>query len=62
MANNGEFSRFVTEFGSKDESTEQDGEAVDELNVIDDAKTNARRNATSSGGMMQVGCFCSRTI
>jgi len=54
MANDGEFSKFVTEFGSNDEVTKQDGEGV-ETNVIDEVKTNARQNATSNGGIMQVG-------
>jgi hypothetical protein len=55
MANEGEFSKFVTEFGSKDESTTQDGEAVDEVNIVDEAKVKARQNAISNGGLMQVG-------
>lgn len=55
MANKGEFSRFVTEFGSKDESAERGGEALDDVDVIDDAKVKARQNATSDGGIMQVG-------
>ena len=57
MANDGEFSKFVTEFGTKDESSKQDGEGTGEIDVIDDAKTKARQNATSGGGMMQVDCF-----
>jgi hypothetical protein len=57
MASNGEFSRFVTEFGSKDKSTERDGEVAGQIDLIDDAKTRARQNAVSGSGMMQVKCF-----
>jgi hypothetical protein len=60
MGNNGEFSKFVTEFGSKDEVTKQGDETADDVDVIDDSKAKARQNATSSGGMMQVGYICSR--
>ncbi|KIM84372.1 hypothetical protein PILCRDRAFT_96946 [Piloderma croceum F 1598] len=52
MANDGAFSKFVTEFSSNDEATEQDGEGA-ETNVIDEVKTKARQNATSNGGIMQ---------
>jgi len=55
MANDGEFSKFVTEFGSNDEATKQDGEGG-ETDVIDEVKTKARQNATSNGGIMQVSC------
>jgi ABC-type multidrug transport system ATPase subunit len=55
MTNDGEFSKFVTEFGSNDEATKQDGEGA-ETDVIDEVKTKARQNATSNGGIMQVGC------
>lgn len=54
MASDGEFSKFVIEFGVKNDSTMEDGEAADGVDVIDDIKTKARRNAVSSGGIMQV--------
>lgn len=53
MSNRGEFSRFVTEFGSKEDSTEKD-ESANNGEIIADAKTDARRNATANGvGIMQ---------
>jgi hypothetical protein len=54
MVNDGEFSKFVTEFGVKNDSKMEDGEAANGVVVIDDVKTKARQNAVSSGGIMQV--------
>jgi hypothetical protein len=58
MARDGEFSKFVTEFGTKDKSTKKDGEIPDGVDVIENAKARLEQNATSTG-MMQVGCFLS---
>ena len=53
MAKNGEFSKFITEFGSAEEKEEKGEEPHDEIDVIDDKKV-VRQNATPSAGLMQV--------
>lgn len=55
MSSNGAFSKFITEFGSEEESTEKDGEAAEEVVIADNVNTKARQDATPSSGMMQVG-------
>ncbi|KAF7976598.1 hypothetical protein HWV62_6090 [Athelia sp. TMB] len=52
MAKHGEFSKFITEFGSAEEKEEKEGEPHDEIDVIDDKKV-VRQNATRSAGLMQ---------
>lgn len=57
MAKNGEFSKFITEFGSAEEKEEKAGEPVEDVGVVDDGKKIARQNATASAGIMQVWCL-----
>lgn len=47
---NGEFARFVTEFGSKEQSKE---EAEDEQGPVAAPQADARKKATAGAGMMQ---------
>ena len=47
MSNDGEFARFIAEFGSKEEESVPK-EKQDEIEVIDDVAAKARQNATAS--------------
>ncbi|KZP02968.1 hypothetical protein FIBSPDRAFT_769650 [Athelia psychrophila] len=53
MANNGEFCKFITEFGSAEEKEEEEDEQTDDIDVIDDGKKLIRQNATPGAGLMQ---------
>lgn len=51
MSNNGEFAKFIAEFGSKEEeSSPKEKGAEDEIDVTDGATTKARQNATAGAG------------
>lgn len=47
MSNNGEFARFIAEFGSKEEKSSPK-EKQDKTEATDDVTTQARQNATAS--------------
>lgn len=54
MANNGEFSKFITEFGSNEELGEKSPETADEIDVMDEEKKKARQNATAGSGRKSI--------
>lgn len=47
MSNNGEFARFIAEFGSKEEESSPK-EKQDKTEATDDVASQARQNATAS--------------
>lgn len=55
MSKDGEFSKFINEFGSTEK--EKEGDPMDQIDAIDDSKKLMRQNATPSSGIMQVRSF-----
>jgi ABC-type methionine transport system ATPase subunit len=55
MSSNGEFSKFVKEFGSKEEAKDEEKETTEKDDEDDDPKkTEKQKNAVAGAGIMQV--------
>jgi ABC-type multidrug transport system ATPase subunit len=54
ISNNGEFSRFLTEFGSKDDTEEEDKKVGEQGIVEEKDDSEKRKNMTAGAGLMQL--------
>lgn len=53
MTNNGAFSKFITEFGSKEESSEEDNKAANKEHIDEKAHIEAKKQV-KGGALMQL--------
>lgn len=53
IAKDGAFSRFIKEFGSKEEKEEKEEEAIEDASTVVDDKSAARKKATGGNPLMQ---------
>jgi ABC-type multidrug transport system ATPase subunit len=54
MSSNGEFSKFVTEFGSKEEATDKEEETIEKDEENDSKQAEKQTNMAAGPGIMQV--------